>query len=40
MANYSEIEGQAKLSHVYTPIDKRGKGYATNLIYGITNDLL
>ena len=40
MANYSEIEGQAKLSHVYTPIDKRGKSYATNLIYGITNDLL
>lgn len=40
MANYSEIDGQAKLSHVYTPVDERGKGYAANLIYSMTNDLL
>lgn len=40
MANYSEVDGQAKLSHVYTPIDERGKGYAANLIYSMTNDLL
>lgn len=40
MANYSEVDGQAKLSHVYTPIDERGKGYAANLIYNMTNDLL
>ncbi len=40
MANYSETDGQAKLSHVYTPIDERGKGYAANLIYSMTNDLL
>lgn len=40
MANYSEVDGQAKLSHVYTPVDERGKGYAANLIYSMTNDLL
>ena len=40
MANYSELEGQAKISHVYTPIDERGKGYAANLIYHMTNHLL
>ncbi len=40
MANYSEVDGQAKLSHVYTPTDERGKGYAANLIYSMTNDLL
>ncbi len=40
MANYNETDGQAKLSHVYTPIDERGKGYAANLIYNMTNDLL
>ena len=40
MANYSEVDGQVKLSHVYTPIDERGKGYAANLIYRMTNDLL
>ncbi len=40
MANYSETDNQAKLSHVYTPINERGKGYAANLIYNMTNDLL
>ncbi len=40
MANYSEGDGQAKLSHVYTPANERGKGYAANLIYSMTNDLL
>ncbi len=40
MANYKEIDGQAKLSHVYTPTDERRKGYAANLIYCMTNDLI
>ncbi len=40
MTNYSEVDGQAKLSYVYTPIDDRGKGFAANLIYSMTSDLL
>lgn len=40
MAGYRITENQAKLNHVYTPIDERGKGYASNLIYLMTNDLL
>ncbi len=40
MVNYSIIDNQAKLSHVYTPIEERKKGYATNLIYLITKKLL
>ncbi len=40
MVCYSIIGNQAKLSHVYTPVEERKKGYATNLIYLITSDLL
>ena len=40
MANYSIAGNQAKLSHVYTPVEERKKGYAANLIYLMTNDLL
>lgn len=40
MANYSITDNQAKLSHVYTPIEERKKGYAANLIYLVTDDLL
>lgn len=40
MVNYSIVDGQAKLSHVYTPVEERGKGYAANLIYSVTNKLL
>lgn len=40
MSNYSEADGQAKLSHVYTPADERRKGYAANLIFQMTNLLL
>lgn len=40
MANYRIIENQAKLGHVYTPLEERKKGYAANLIYLITNELL
>lgn len=40
MANYSIIENQAKLNHAYTPPEERKKGYAANLIYLMTNELL
>lgn len=40
MASYSLTGNQAKISHVYTPIEERKKGYATNLIYLMTNDIL
>ena len=40
MAGYGIVGNQAKLNHVYTPIEERKKGYAANLIYLITNDLL
>lgn len=40
MAGYSVTDNQAKISHVYTPKEERRKGYAANLIYLITNDIL
>lgn len=40
MASYNLTENQAKISHVYTPIKERKKGYASNLIYLMTNDIL
>lgn len=40
MAYYSLSEEQAKIGHVYTPPEERGKGYAANLIYEMTNELL
>lgn len=40
MASYSIAERQAKINHVYTPIEERRKGYAANLIYIVTNDIL
>lgn len=40
MANYSITDNQAKISHVYTPMEERKKAYAANLIYFMTNDLL
>lgn len=40
MANYSITEEQAKINHVYTPVEERKKGYAANLIYLMTNDIL
>jgi len=40
MASYCIIGNQAKISHVYTPVEERSKGYAANLIYHMTNDLL
>lgn len=40
MASYSITGEQAKINHVYTPVDERKKGYAANLIYLMTNDIL
>ncbi len=40
MASYSITEEQAKINHVYTPVQERRKGYAANLIYIMTNDIL
>lgn len=40
MASYRLTGNQAKITHVYTPIDERRKGYAANLIYLMTNDIL
>ena len=40
MVAYGVTDNQAKLSHVYTPVEERKKGYAANLIYLITNQLL
>ncbi len=40
MASYSVKYGQAKINDVYTPDDERRKGYAVNLIYLMTKELL
>ena len=40
MAGYNVVEDQAKINAVYTPKEERRKGYAANLIYLMTNDLL
>ena len=40
MVNHQITGDQVKLDHVYTPIEERGKGYASNLIHDITKILL
>ncbi len=40
MVSYGVVGNQARLNHVYTPPEERKKGYAANLIYLMTNDLL
>jgi predicted GNAT family acetyltransferase len=40
MAGYNVVENQAKIGAVFTPKEERKKGYAANLIYHMTNDLL
>ena len=40
MASYGITNKQAKINHVYTPTEERKKGYAANLIYLMTNDIL
>lgn len=39
-ATYIITDGNAKISGVYTLPDERGKGYAANLIYILTNKVL
>ena len=40
MASFSIIDNQAKLSNVYTITSERRKGYARNLIYLLTEELI
>lgn len=40
MAYYGVIDNKAKISGVYTPKEYRNKGYAANIIYGITKIIL
>ena len=40
MVSYGVADNQARLNHVYTPPEERQKGYAANLIYLMTNELL
>ena len=40
MVYYKTIGQEACLNHVYTPKEERGKGYAANLIYSLTKELL
>lgn len=39
-ANYSVVDGNAKMAGVYTIPEARGKGYAANIIYYLTNKAL
>lgn len=39
MAGYSIVGDTAKITHVYTPVEERRKGYCTNLIYELTKKL-
>lgn len=40
MAGYSQLDNVAKITHVYTPKEERGKGYCKSLIYSLTKKLL
>ena len=40
LASYSVLENQAKISHVYTPLEERRKGFSKSLIYNITKMIL
>lgn len=40
MVYYKIVGNQVRLSHVYTPIEEREKGYAANLIHDVTKLLL
>ena len=39
-ANYNVVDGNAKMGGVYTLPEERGKGYAANIIYNLTNKAL
>lgn len=40
MAGYSILDNIAKITHVYTPVEERNKGYCKNLIYNLSKKLL
>ena len=40
MAGFGVVEDMAKITHVYTPIEERGKGYCQYLIYSLSKKLL
>ena len=40
MAGYSTFDDIAKITHVYTPKEERGKGYCKSIIYSLTKKLL
>ena len=40
IANYLELGGTARIGHVFTLEEERGKGYAANLIHDLTERLL
>ena len=40
MAGYGVVEDAAKITHVYTPKEERGKGYCQYLIYSLSKKLL
>ena len=40
MAGYSTIGNLAKITHVFTPKEERGKGYCKNLIYSLSKKLI
>ena len=40
MAGYSTFDDIAKITHVYTPNEERGKGYCKSIIYNLTKKLL
>lgn len=40
MASYRVSSGQAKINHVYTPVEECGCAYAANLIYEMTKMIL
>ena len=40
MAGYSVLDNTAKITHVYTPKEERGKGYCKSLVYQLTKKLL
>ena len=40
IANFQVLDGTARIGHVFTLEEERGKGYATNLIHDLTEKLL
>lgn len=40
MAGYSSLDDTAKITHVFTPKEERGKGYCKSLIYSLTKKLI